>query len=301
MYHRGLRFALAVVCGLVIAGMILSIARATGLWLGRNTDNIWYVLKLTVPFALLLGVVALAWPVSSVNRIATSTLALAAVGVLLGSAYWYLVAHWLGMVFGGLAIEALVCWVSAAVVVLLLVLGRRRYGAIASAFAVFTLGIVLPSPAFNLLAHNQTLTVAIVVPDQLAAVSANPKELGFDSDSEITESTSRVFQSLRAAGLGGNYRIVHLSRSGRGRQSLAILVLTARMTGRTLLAEPDAANVIYVQQPTGWTKVPTQAPTLRRNIEVWVAPDRSDSLADVGIPDADGISLMVRVDDQARQ
>lgn len=301
MDRRALRFALAVTCGLVVVGLIVTIARATGLWLGRNTDNIWYLLKFTVPFAFLLGVVVAAWPVSSSNSSGTSALTLSALGVLFGSGYWYLVTHSVGMFFWGLAIEAFACWVSAAVAVLLLVLGRRNYGVMGSAFLVFALGIVLPSPAFGLLTHNQTMTVAIVVPERLTAISASPEAVGIDSQSEIAESTSRVFQSLRAAGLGGNYRIVHLSRSGRGRQSLAILVLTARTIGRTSLAEPDAANVIYVEQPTGWTKVPTQAPTLRRNIEVWVAPDRSGSLTDVGIPDADGISLMVRVDDQARQ
>jgi hypothetical protein len=301
MYHRLLRFALAGVCGLAIAGMILAIARATGLWLGRNTDNIWYLLKLTVPFALLLGVVAAAWPEPSAKRSGTSSFVLAALGVVLGCAYWYFVARVVGMVFLGLAIEALACWVAQAVATLLLVLSRRSYGVFASAFFICALGVVLPSPAFNMLGHNQTMTVAIVVPEELATISANPKELGFDSDSEVAESASRVLESIRGAGLGGNYRIVHLSRYGKGKQSLAILVLNARMTGRMLLAEPDATDVIYVQQPEGWTKIPAQAPTLRRNIEIWRAADHRDSLADFAIPDADGISLMVRVDEQARQ
>jgi hypothetical protein len=301
MRRRLLRFALAGASGLTIAGMILTFARATGLWLGRNTDNIWYLLKLTVPFALLLGAVAAAWPEPSAKRSGTSSFVLVALGVVLGCAYWYFVSRAVEMVFLGLAIEALACWVAVAVAALVLVLSRRSYGVLASAFSICVLGVVLPSPAFNMLAHNQTMTVAILVPEELATVSAIPKELGFDTEPEVAESAGRVLQSMRAAGLGGNYRIVHLSRYGKGKQSLAILVLNAPMTGRTLLAEPDAAEVIYVQQPSGWTKLPAQAPTLRRSIEISEAHDHRDSLAYFGIPDADGTNLMVRADEQARQ
>ena len=48
---------------------------------------------------------------------------------------------------------------------------------------------------------------------------------------------------------------------------------------RTLLAEPDATEGIYVQQPNKWTKIPPQAVTLRRNIGIFGDYNDRNSLA----------------------
>jgi hypothetical protein len=303
MHHRLRRFALAGVYGLVTAAMILLIAYAVGFWIGGHVDNLWFLLKLTAPFALLLALVAAAWPEPNGTRGAISWFILITVGVSLGCAYWYLLARTMGLGLRSVAIQALGCWIAVAVTALVLALNRRSYGVLVSAILICALGVVLPSPAFNLFAHNQRLTVAIIVPGTLANVSAQPREVGFDSQSGVEKATSRVLQTIRAAGLQGNYRIVYLSQQGQGKQSLAILILNAPMNGRMLLAEPDAADVIYVQQPNGWTEIPAQAPTLRRKIEIWGAGNDRDSLAYFRIPDATGISLMgrVRTGEEVRQ
>jgi hypothetical protein len=296
MYHRLGRFALAGVCGLAIAGMILFISYAVGFRLSGNMDNFWHLLKLTVPLTLVLACVAAVWPERNGERkVLGSSFTLVTLGVALGGTYWYLIMWTVGLGLLNVAIQALACWVAAAVGALLLALGRRSYGVLVSAALVCALAITLPMPTFDLLSHNQLLTVAIVVPGRLASTTTQPKEIGFDFQSQADKSTSLVLQTILAAGFQGDYRIVSLSQQGRGKQSLAILILDAPITGRALLPEPDAADVIYVHQPQGWTKIPTQAPVLYRNIEVWGASDDRDSLAYFGIPDARGISLTGRV------
>jgi hypothetical protein len=296
VYRRLGRSVLVSVCGLAIAVIILFISYAIGFRLGRNMDNLWHLLKLTVPLVLLLGCVAAVWPEPNAKRKRfSSSLVLMTVGVALGCVYWYLVQRTVGLGFLSLAIQALACWVAVAVAGLLLALNRWSFEMLASATVVCALAIALPAPAFNFLAHNQILTVAIVVPEDLASVTMQQEEVGFDSQSEAGRSASQVLETIHAAGLQGNYRILHLSRQGEGKQGLAIVILNAPINGRTLLAEPDRSEVIYIQRPEGWTKVPTRAPTLHRNIEIWGASDDRDSLAYFGIPDATGISLMGRV------
>jgi hypothetical protein len=297
MYHRLGRFALAGVCELAIAGMILFISYAIGFRLSGNMDNVWHLLRFTVPLALLVACVAAVWPGrNGEHKRLDSTFTLVPLGVAVGLAYWCLVLRTVGLGLPTLAIQALACWVAGSVAAFLLALTKRRsYGVLLSAALICALGIALPLPIFDLLAHNQLLTVAIVVPERLASITMQPKEIGFDSQTQADKSARQVLQTIQAAGLSGNYRIVHLSLQGGGKQSLAILILDAPITGRTLLPEPDAAEVIYVQQPLGWTKIPAQAPILHRNMEIWGASGDRDSLAYFGIPDATGISLMGRV------
>ena len=152
------------------------------------------------------------------------------------------------------------------------------------------LAVVVPAPAFNRLAHNQELTVAFVVPAALNNASAYPKEIGFDSQSEVESTTSHVLQLIRASGMPREYRVVHLSRQGKGKNSLAVILVNASATNRTLLPEPDTAEVIYVQQPEGSAKKPADAPTLGRSIEISGHGERNDwSFA---IPAASRIRLM---------
>jgi hypothetical protein len=295
MHHRLLRFALGGVCTLLTTAVSLLIAYAIGFWRDYNIDNLWYLLKLTIPYALLVAVVAVAWPEPHGKRGATPWFVLVILGVGPGCGYWFFLARSLGVVLMGLWIQAVGSWSAAGAAALLLALRPRSYAVLASAVLICVLGVVVPTPTFNLVEHNQDLTVAIVVPEGVANVPVHPEHLRFHSQSELERAVERVLQVIRASGLQGDYRVVYLSREGQGKQSLAILVVNAPVTGRALLAEPDAADVIYVQQLKGWTKIPAQAPTLRRNIEIEESGNDRSSLAYFEISDANGISLAGRV------
>jgi len=294
MSRRLVRFVIALASGLLVNAVILSLAYAFGFWLGRNADNLWLLLRLTVPFCVLLGLVAAIWPESKQARIRTSPLGLAILGVSLSCGYWYLIGRATGLGFLGFAIQAFACWIGTAVAALLLAISRRSRGVLIGVVVVSVLAVVVPSLAFNYFSRNQRLTVAFVVPEELGT-AGGPQQIGFDSQSEVEETTRQVLQSIRMSGTRGNYRVVHLSRQGEGKESLAIVVVNAPVNGRTLLPEPNAAELIYVQQPQGWAKSPAQAATLHRSIEIWGYGDRDDSLAYFGIPDASGVSLIGRI------
>ena len=257
MYHRLGRSVLVSACGLAIAGIILFVSYAIGFRLARNLDNLWHLLKLTVPFVLFLRCVVVVWPDPKAKRKRfSSSFVLVTLGVALGCAYWYLVLRTARLGFMSLAIQALACWVAVAVAALLLARNRWSYGVLAGAIFICVLAIAVPAPVFNYLAHNQLLTVAIVAPEGLARVTTQLEETGLDSQSEAETSANQVLQTIHASGLQGNYRIVRLSREGEGKQSLAFVILDEPITDRTLLAEPDASEVIYLKQPKGWTKIP---------------------------------------------
>jgi len=290
MRRRLLRLVEAVVAALVVNALILSVAYALGLWLGGHTDNLWLLLILPAPFVALLGLVAAALPEPVEKRTTRSAFGLVILGFALGSGYWYLVARTCGLGFLGLAVQAFASWSATGATTLLITLSHRSCRVLISVAVICFLAVVVPAPAFNRLAHNQELTVAFVVPAALNNASAYPKEIGFDSQSEVESTTSHVLQLIRASGMPREYRVVHLSRQGKGKNSLAVILVNASATNRTLLPEPDTAEVIYVQQPEGWAKKPADAPTLGRSIEISGHAERNDwSFA---IPAASGIRLM---------
>ncbi|HZR32705.1 MAG TPA: hypothetical protein VFA76_12735 [Terriglobales bacterium] len=89
--------------------------------------------------------------------------------------------------------------------------------------------------------------------------------------------------------------MTNLYRVGKGKKSLEIVVVSAPVVNRALLPEPNGTELIYVQKPEGWKRIPLQAPALARSVEIWGPGNRNDSLANFGIPDASGISLMGRI------
>jgi hypothetical protein len=281
------------VTALLVNAVILSLAYAGGLWLGGNANNLWILLRLTVPLAVLLGLVAAIWPEPKVMRIRTSPFVLAIIGAAIGCAYWYRVGRITGLGFLALAIQALVCWTATAATTLPLTIGPRSRAVLIGVVIVCLLAVVVPSPTFNYFSHNQRLTVAFAVPEELGSpVESMP--IGFNSQAEVEKTTSHVLRSIRMSGILGNYRIVHLSRQGEGKDSLAIVVMNAPVNDRIPLPEPNATELIYAQQPQGWAKSPAQGGTLNRSIEI--SPGhRTGTLAYFGIPNASGLSLMGRI------
>lgn len=292
MHNRLGRFVLAALGGEATVAAILFVAKASGFWLGGHSDNLYGLLKLTVPFALILAIVAALWPEPQTKRGLTQTFTCVAAGVTIALGYWYVVGRIGGLGFLGLAVEALASWIAAAAVGLLMALSRWRYGAVIGVVVICTLAIFLPAPIFNRIAHNQNLTVAIVVPVGLRNISVWPQNFGLDPESEVENITAKVLQTIRANDLTGDYRVAGLLRWGQGKQSLAILIVDAPVTRRVELPEPDAATVIYIEKIDGWTKTPLETPVLSRSIEVFGSRDDRNLLAMFGIPDANETSLM---------
>jgi hypothetical protein len=86
-----------------------------------------------------------------------------------------------------------------------------------------------------------------------------------------------------------------LYRQGHGKQVLAIIVIGGGLvTEAADLPEPRGADVIYLQEPGGWKRIPSQVPTLDRHIRIPKDPD-GKSCHQIEFTDASGMGTGVFV------
>jgi len=64
------------------------------------------------------------------------------------------------------------------------------------------------------------------------------------------------------------FRVLSITRRGKGRKSLAIVVVRAPITREVLLPVPDKSAVLYIQQAENWQKKPAEASVLQRGISM---------------------------------
>lgn len=103
-------------------------------------------------------------------------------------------------------------------------------------------------------------------------------------------------QLLRDAGINGNYQVAQLYRQGHGKQVVAIIVIGGLITKAANLPEPHGADVIYLQEPAGWKRIPSQVPTLDRGIYIYPDPD-GRSCHQIHLQDASGVGSVLFVGD----
>jgi hypothetical protein len=115
------------------------------------------------------------------------------------------------------------------------------------------------------------LTVAVVTPQNHGPRSPKVEEAGPVRSIDASAVSSRVMQLLRNAGINGNYQVAQLYRQGHGKQVLAIIVIGGLVTKAVDLPEPHGTDVIYLQEPGGWKRIPSAVPTLDR--EIYISPD----------------------------
>jgi hypothetical protein len=148
--------------------------------------------------------------------------------------------------------------------------------------------VLVPAPTYDLISHNQELTVAAVIPsspnatnepDVIADVYSTPVE-----DDRLTH---RVLGWLREEGITGQYQIYEQIRFGHGKQVLAVIVLTQPVVSKVELQQPRGRDVIYLQQPDGWKKIPPHVPTLGRTLALG-PPESKDALAVLTIDEVGG-------------
>ena len=306
---RLLRFGLASIATLVLGELILCVTRATGMLVGGDTHYFQMYLGHLVPFALLTGIATAAYPrrgLSSRHNAFIVAVVGAAVGCLylcyflvrlriaLSSNYshglqdlslWsFYLLGWNTVPYCGFQMAS--CWIATGALAMLVTLTRRTRTVLATAAALCVLTVVLPSPIFNLVEHNQDLTVAFVVPDHpgesaarpLRAISANYGSHP-PSRAETNAAAAHVLEALRKAGLPGPYRVTEVDQSGTGKKALQIIVLNPPFPAEAQLPQPDGTELIYTSQPDGWHKIPAQGGTVSWNTEIRWPPAGSEQLA----------------------
>lgn len=298
--RRLARFAIAAAAGLAVGCLIPLLAYRLGLWAGGHRYMVHEVFRGSVPLALLLGVVAAVWPSSYLDkRRAVSAVTGAAIGLM----FWYWVprllfwanrGYWPGFtghVTWDFDIEAVTCWMAAGAAAMLLATGRRRGYEIVAVVLACAVALFLPDPLFNYITQNQELTIAVLVPVERASARTGPPRAVYDSSSmDAEQAAEKALRLARQSGVQGNYRVDFLYRTGKGRPSFAVIVLNGRVNAKASLAEPNHADLVYVQEPGEWRKIPATAATLERVIDVHQA-DKEEILGSFVVPDASGQSI----------
>jgi hypothetical protein len=246
----------------------------------------------SVPFALVLGVAAIALPRRKEDQQGHPILAVL-VGAALGFLYTFIIARfWL--VIPAFLVLMLSCWVSSGISAMAAVASSKRLSAIIGIAILCLAAIFLTEPIFNALTHNQQMTVALITPFETstAGLEANPESLGFVNGDEIRAAKNEVLERLRDLGYTETFRVLSITRRGKGSKSLVILVVRTPITKEAVLGVPDKSTVVYTQRGDNWEKKPAEVSVLHRGITMEPPTSTDESLGYFEIPDAQGVSLM---------
>jgi hypothetical protein len=293
---RLLRFAIAAGTSTAIILLLTYGVVSVHLWPDGPPTGLGYFAGGFVFLPVIVGFVAGAWLAPRQDR---SVAAVGTTGAVIGLAYGYLMPrvglllsfyefrYWRNLVpLSLIDIQGLVCGVVAATCALLLsVTVRSRFVFAAVAGLIFA-GIFLPSPMYDLIGQNEELTVVVVAPDGTGTANP-PSRIAEGSGPTVPDVTSNIWSTpvdasaisnhvlslLRNEGIAGQYKVTVIWRGGHGKQALAALVFNQTVVSEVKLPEPRGGEVIYLQRPDGWKKIPPQHPTLRRSIEVKLPPD----------------------------
>lgn len=295
-------FGIAALVGFSASCLILLATYALGVWPWIVTATISWITYRSVPFALLVGLAAAVQPRSLRDRWGGLLVAIL-LGSILGFLYTFFVIGF-SLAAAAFVALALSCWVPGGISAMVAAAFGKRLSVVAGIAVLCLSSIFLAKPIFNVLAHNQRLTVAVVTPSDpsTAQLEANPADIGFETDEELQTAKNEIFERLRAFGYKEDFRALSITRDGEGKSSLAIIVVRAPVTKEVVLPEPDRSTVVYVQQFENWEKKPAHFPVLRRGIEMrpWPPGPEGESVASstLGyfvIPNASGSGLIGRV------
>ena len=281
------RSAIAAIVSIVVIALLLTFGTAAlQHWSSATRYSFDVLLRCFIALPIVMGILALLWPSmkQGISLVVT-------VGFVTGLVYGYLAVrvfhrlkagYW--QIPGGpekmnsfsffnplswdVDIQAIVFGAVVGMCSLLLAIPTgRRLLRVASAIVIVIVAVLAPARILNAIAHNQELTVAMVM--RKDAVPRNPVEWSVEGirPIDIRSEVAAVAQTLKDAGVDGDYEVVRLFREGHGKRVLAIVVVPQPLT-ETKLPEPRGMNAIYLPQSGGWRTIPEQLPTVDRKIAI---------------------------------
>ena len=289
---RFLRFAIAAVTATAIILLLTFGTWKLHLWIGGYLHVRELILRSFVLLPIVFGLVASLTPSPKVNR---SSLVAAATGGVIGFVYGYLAprvtecvflwrvfGHWprlgsgrtswlaVGSMGWDVEVAALLCGIAAGTCAMLLSITARSRPAILSAVIFVVVVVLVPAPIYDLMTHNQELTVAVLTPYSSTAATKGPDVTSevYSTPLDVSSVTDQVLALLRAGGSKEQYRVSTLYRFGHGKQVLAVIVLNRPVVSKVELQQPLGGDVTYMQQPNGWKKIPPERPTLVRSLSL---------------------------------
>jgi hypothetical protein len=303
------RFALAATLTAAVGLFVTYGSYLLGLWAGGHRFELERCLLLGVLLPIFVGLLAALWPLRQLNW---NALAAGMAGGAVGLTYGYLavpVGYWIMFhawgafghsvflkIWWGMDIEMMLCSAVASACAMLSTTTPRIRNVLLVVALLVIGGTLIPGPLFNLVRRNQELTVAVVTSESHGPHVPEVEENGPVRSIDASAVSSRVMQLLRNAGIDGNYQVAQLYRQGHGKQVLAIIVIGGLVTKAADLPEPRGTDVIYLQEPGGWTRIPSQVPTLDRNIYIYRDPD-GRSCHEIVFTDASGVGRVVFLGD----
>jgi hypothetical protein len=300
------RFVVAALTAFALSCIILGVTYASECWecvrrhIFEWSGGCELQFKFSIAFAVIIGITAAVYrrrPDSGEQNAFAAIAAGAAVGVF----YWYLSGRILSLQMPGhwpwgflplvYELPAASCWIAAGASAMLITIIRRPRTALIVTTILCLLAGLLPTPIADYVASNQELTVAVAIPADKNEMDLSDAIIGVRSqfDFDPPKVGAHIFELLQRAGIQGNYRVAVLKRTGSGKKSLQIIVINVPVTKDAELPEPDAGEIIYVEKADGWQKIPAQAPTLKRSVEVAGEGRNQDPIASVRIADAWGM------------
>ena len=301
---RFLRFAYATTSSAAIFLLLTFGTYSLYPWVGIYRYDRETILQFFALLPVVVGLVAQMWP--SPHR-CCPPFAAAAAGAFVGLAYGYVaprvvIARWLlshgiwnwqflGPTRWELDLTVLVFAIVAGTSALLLSITARSRPVLATVAILILTALLVPVPAFDLINHNQELTVAVAIPYSTSA--ANEPDATADVDPTAVEAgrlTHHVLGWLREEGITGQYQVYEQTRFGHGKQVLAVIVFNQPVVSKVELPQPRGSDVIYLQQPDVWKKIPPHVPTLGRSFTLEPTGDK-DLLAGLTIDRMGGISM----------
>ena len=285
------RLGLAALVSFLVSSLIALANYSLGLWLGRNSNNLLLIIYGSVPFALVVGVTAIALPRRKVEQ--GRPILVVLVGAVLGFLYTLIIARFC-VVIPAFVVLMLSCWVSSGISAMAAVDSSTRLSAVIGIAILCLAATFLTEPIFNAFTHNQQLTVALITPFEMstAGLEAYPETVGFVNDDECKVAKNEVRERLRALGYTETFRVLSITRRGKGSKSLAILVVRTPIRKEAVLGVPDKSTVVYAQRADSWEKKPAEASVLHRGITIEPATSTDESIGYFEIPDAQGVSLI---------
>jgi len=281
------RSAVAAVVSMFVIALLLTFGTvALRHWSLATRYSFDVLLRCFIALPIVMGILALLWPSKKQGILLVVT-----VGFVTGLVYGYLavrvfhrlsVGYW--QIPGGpekmnsfsffyplswdVDLRAIVFGAVAAMCSLLLTIPTgRRLLRVALAIVAVIFAVLAPVRILNAIAHNQELTVAMVM--RKDAIPRNPVKWSVECirPIDIRSEVAAVAQALKDAGVDGDYEVVRLFREGHGKRVLAIVVVPQPLT-ETELPEPRGMNAIYLPQSGGWRTIPEQLPTVDRKITI---------------------------------
>lgn len=227
----------------------------------------------TILFSVLLALTAIVLSIFKSNlRNYLKYIFFSLLGIIFGLVWTFLTAYALGPWFGAFSIPVIVCWTGGGLTAMIFAAGN---GETVKTFALkLIIGLIICAgfvykynSVLAFLLNDRTLTLAAVKQDDSGSYALN------DGINALTAGERKIIDGLE---IKGNLNVSLKTTFGSGDSTGLVIIMKSPLKKTVLLSEPDAGEIIYVQQSdTIFRYSPPGAKLSERKITLY--PDAENS------------------------